>query len=158
MYTSTNKVYFQLYLIQLQILFKIFINFFFKISFSLYACSLVFHIYIYIYSIRLFYPSDSSLTIWSLGQLASFPQQSKQGAVARSAKIIWDSLTRRAEQQLTRVKVDIIRCHSHFLPKTQWIFPHFSSRFLLFIHPRRRRWKKRFPFLMRLDSGAFYDH
>lgn len=29
----------------------------------------------------------------------------------------------RAEQQLTRVKVDIIRCHSHFLPKTQCTFP-----------------------------------
>lgn len=157
MYTSINKVYFQLYLIQLQILFKIFINVFFKISFFP-LCMLSCFPHIYIFCIRLFYPSDSSLTIWSLGQLASFPQQSKQGAVARSAKIIWDSLMRRAEQQLTRVKVDIIRCHSHFLPKTQWIFPHFSSRFLLFIHPRRRRWKKRFPFLMRLDSGAFYDH
>lgn len=28
---------------------------------------------------------------------------------------------RRAEQQLTRVKVDTIRCHSHFLPKTRWM-------------------------------------
>lgn len=34
---------------------------------------------------------------------------------------------RRAEQQLTRVKVDIIRCHSHFLLKTQWMFFSFFS-------------------------------
>lgn len=91
--------------------------------------------HIYIFCIRVFHPSDSSLTIWSLGQLASFPQQSKQGAVARSAKIIWDSLMRRAEQQLTRVKVDIIRCHSHFLPKTQWIFPPLLIPFPLVYSP-----------------------
>lgn len=31
----------------------------------------------------------------------------------------------------------------------------FSSRFLLFISSRRRRWKRRFPFLMPLHCGAF---
>lgn len=78
---------------------------------------------------------------------------------------------RRAEQQLTRVKVDIIRCHSHFLPKTHWIFspssspsfssppppPHVSS---LLFQPKatvEKQKKKRFPCVMRLSGGALVN-
>lgn len=70
---------------------------------------------------------------------------------------------RRAEQQLTRVKVDIIRCHSHFLPKTQWKWGFFFFLPLpfplVYFHPKARRWKKkRCSLLMRLDCGAFNGH
>lgn len=82
--------------------------------------------------------------------------------LARSAKIIWDSLMRRAEQQLTRVKVDIIRCHSHFLPKTQWkCFPPPSPPVSSCLFPPEGDGggkKKRCSFLMRLDWGAFNGH
>lgn len=76
---------------------------------------------------------------------------------------------RRAEQQLTRVKVDTIRCHSHFLPKTQWMRararPPFPLPFpLVYFQPKatleikkknkKKEGKKwRFSFPMRRKNG-----
>lgn len=79
----------------------------------------------------------SCLAIRSLGRLPPLSEQTRPC----SAKIIWDSLMRRAEQQLTRVKVDIIRCHSPFLPNTQWVCFSFKP-FPLVYSTRKRRGKK----------------
>lgn len=61
------------------------------------------------------------------GQIAPFFPQQKNAALWPGAKIIWESLMRRAEQQLTRVRVAIIRCGSHPPPNTPKMLPLASS-------------------------------
>lgn len=65
--------------------------------------------------------------VWTLGPDCSFFPQQENAALWPGAKIIWESLMRRAEQQLARVRVAIIRCGSHPPPNTPKMLPLASS-------------------------------
>lgn len=74
--------------------------------------------------------------VWTLGPDCSFFPQQENAALWPGAKIIWESLMRRAEQQLTRVRVAIIRCGSPPPPSTPKMLPLTSSS--RFSHYSRR--------------------